>query len=151
MSEIKNISLYFIYISIAACLKMLPELIVIACVLIPLRKNARGYHAKTKDGCYFCSCFYATIILLTYKMLKNPFIWWGMLVLSDVIIFIMSPLDNENKRLDNKEKEYYREKSCHILALTNIICILFTTVNFYNIGNSIEMWNFHCGIITGTS
>ena len=36
------------YLCIAACFQMVPQLIVIGCVLIPLRRNAGGYHAKTK-------------------------------------------------------------------------------------------------------
>ena len=44
------------YLCIAACFQMVPQLIVIGCVLIPLRRNAGGYHAKTKMGCYIFSC-----------------------------------------------------------------------------------------------
>jgi accessory gene regulator B len=123
------------YLCIAACFKMLPELIVIACVLIPLRRNAGGYHARTRMGCYLFSCFYVFIILLVYKTVLNQFVWWGLLVFSDIIIFYMSPIDNENKRLDKKEFEYYRKKSRYILILANLSCILLTAVNLYKIGS----------------
>lgn len=123
------------YLCIAACFKMLPELIVIACVLIPLRRNVGGYHARTRMGCYLFSCFYVFIILLVYKTVLNQFVWWGLLVFSDIIIFYMSPIDNENKRLDKKEFEYYRKKSRYILILANLSCILLTAVNLYKIGS----------------
>lgn len=129
------------YLCIAACLKMLPELIIIACILIPLRRNAGGYHAKTKTGCYIFSCFYVLLILLIYKTIINQFMWWSALVLSDVIIFCMSPADTENKKLDRIEIEYFRKKSRGILIGANTSCILLTAVNLYNIGSLLR-----CGI-----
>lgn len=128
------------YLCIAAGLKMVPELIVIACVLIPLRRNTGGYHAKSKIGCYFFSCCYVAFTLLAYEVLANQIIWWGMLAVSNVIIFLMSPVDNENKRLDEKERDYYRRKSQFILILANVSCVLFTVINFY-IGSLLR-----CGI-----
>lgn len=129
------------YLCIAAWLKMLPELIVIACVLIPLRRNAGGFHAKTKTGCYMFSCFYVISILLVSKTVISQFLWWGALVLSDAIIFFMSPVDNENKRLDKKEMEYFKKKSRYILILANISCILLTAVHLYQIGSLLR-----CGV-----
>ncbi len=129
------------YIGIAVCLKMLPELAVIGCVLIPLRRNAGGYHAKTKTECYIFSCFYVLIILFVSKTVINQFIWWGALVLSDVIIYLMSPVDNENRRLDKEEALYYRKKSRYILILANISSIILEAVNLYNIGGLLR-----CGI-----
>lgn len=129
------------YLCIAACLKMLPELIIIACVLIPMRRNAGGYHAKTKTGCYIFSCCYVLIILLVYKNLLNQFIWWGVLVVSDAMIFTMSPVDNKSKRLDKNEIAHYRKKSRYMLILANTCCILLTAVNLYNIGSLLR-----CGI-----
>ncbi|MGB8452166.1 MAG: accessory gene regulator B family protein [Anaerocolumna sp.] len=130
------------YLCIAVCLKKLPELIVIGCVLIPLRRNAGGYHAKTKIGCYIFSCFYVLSILLVSKTVINQFMWWGSLVLSDGIIFFMSPVDNGNKRLDRKEILYYRKKSRYMLIGANISCIVLTAVNLYNIG-SLLRWGIN--------
>ncbi|WP_077610973.1 accessory gene regulator ArgB-like protein [Clostridium sp. Marseille-P2415] len=123
------------YFGIAACLGMLPELIVIGCVLIPLRRSAGGYHAKTRTGCYLFSCFYVFIILFVSKAVINQYMWWGALALSDGVIFFMSPVDNDNKKLDEKETLYYRKKSRHILILVNIGCVLLTVFHFYKTGS----------------
>lgn len=123
------------YLGIAACFGMLPELIAIGCVLIPLRRSAGGYHAKTRTGCYLFSCFYVFIILFVSKAVINQYVWWGALALSDGVIFFMSPVDNDNKKLDEKETLYYRKKSRHILILVNLCCILLTVLHFYKTGS----------------
>lgn len=123
------------YLCIAACLRLLPELFVIACVLLPLRRNAGGYHARTRIGCYIFSCFYIFIVLCISKAVINQFLWWGALVLSDGLIFSLSPIDNENKRLDKIEFLHYRKKSRYILITANIGCILLTATNYHYIGS----------------
>lgn len=126
------------YLWIAVCLQRVPELILIGSVLIPLRRNAGGYHAKTKTGCYLFSCCYIFIILLLSHFTINQFLLWGLLVLSDIIIYVMSPADNENKRLDEKEKEFYRKKAREILILANICIIVFDAIQFVTIGGLIR-------------
>lgn len=123
------------YLCIAACFKMVPELIVIGCILIPLRRNAGGYHAKTKMGCYIFSCFYIAIILFVSKAEIDQVLWWGAFALSDAVIFFKSPVDNENKRLDGEEVIHYRRKARYILILANTGCLALTAVHFHYIGN----------------
>lgn len=121
------------YLCIAICLKMLPESIVVGCVLIPLRRSAGGYHAKTRIRCYMFSCFYVFIILCVIKIVTNQLVWWVALALADIIIFYKSPIDNDNKRLDKKEIDYYRKKSRYILIFINLCCILLVVFNLFHI------------------
>lgn len=130
------------YLWIAACFHLVPELIVIGCVLIPLRRSAGGYHAKTKTGCYLFSCCYISIILLLSQMEINQFLLWGLLALCDCIIFFLSPADNENKRLDEKEKIYYRKKARIILILANTGCMILPVIHYINIGGLIR-WGIY--------
>ncbi len=122
------------YIGIALCLGMLPELLVIGGVLIPLRRSAGGFHAKTKAGCYIFSCFYVLLLLLISKAAIIQWAWWGALVLADGIIFFMSPADNDNKKLDILEIQHYRKKSRYILLAVNIGCIVLFMLSFNKIG-----------------
>lgn len=126
------------YLCIAVCLQKVPELILIGSVLIPLRRNAGGYHAKTKTGCYLFSCCYIFIILFLSHFTINQFLLWGLLALSDVMIYFLSPADNENKRLDEKEKEFYRKKARAILILANIGCMIFNAIQFSYVGGLIR-------------
>ncbi len=126
------------YLCIAVSLQRVPELILIGSVLIPLRRNAGGYHAKTKTGCYLFSCCYIFIILLLSHFTINQFLLWGLLALSDAIIYVLSPADNENKRLDEKEKEFYRKKAREILILANIGSMIFDAIQFFYVGGLIR-------------
>lgn len=112
------------YLCIAAILGMIPELLIIGCVLIPLRRNAGGYHARTKTGCYVFSCIYIVIILLISKVFDQSFVCWMALALADGVIILYSPVDNENKKLDEKEFLYYRKKSRILLVLINLCCFI---------------------------
>ncbi|RDU24968.1 accessory gene regulator ArgB-like protein [Anaerosacchariphilus polymeriproducens] len=129
------------YLSIAIYLNMLTEFIVIGLVLVPLRRNAGGYHAKTKIGCYLFSCCYVLTILLLLKTVTNHFIWWGAFALSDIIIFLRSPVDNRNKRLDKTEVQHFRKKSQKILIFVNISCFVLILMHLYFIGSLLR-----CGI-----
>jgi accessory gene regulator B len=129
------------YFCIGAYLKMLPELFMIGCVLIPLRRNAGGYHAKTKLGCYLFSCMYIAMILLLSKITMNQFTWWITLWISNLIIFFMSPVDNPNRKLDEEELIFFRKKSQLILLLANAGYIFFTIVKLYDVGVCLS-----CGI-----
>ena len=126
------------YLCIAACFKMVPELIVIGCTLIPLRRSAGGYHAKTKMGCYIFSCCYIAIILFVSKAEIDQVLLWGALALSDAVIFFKSPVDNENKRLDQEEVVHFRRKARYLLILANAGCLALTAVHFYYMGNLIR-------------
>lgn len=44
---------YISYLIIGIALDSLLSLFVSACILIPLRTKAGGYHANTRIGCYF--------------------------------------------------------------------------------------------------
>lgn len=129
------------YLWIGAFFHMVPELLVIGVVLIPLRRSAGGYHAKTKAGCYIFSCCYIFLLLSLFQEDMNQSVWWCALVVSDLVIFIMGPADNENKRLDEKEHVRYRKKARTLLILANICCIVLTAFHFPYIKSLIQ-----CGI-----
>jgi accessory gene regulator B len=50
----------------------------------------------------------------------------------------MSPADNENKRLDEKEKEFYRKKAREILILANIGSMIFDAIQLVYVGGLIR-------------
>ncbi|PXV89424.1 accessory gene regulator B [Lachnotalea glycerini] len=129
------------YLLIAVCLKLLPELIIIACVLIPLRRNAGGYHARTRLGCYLFSCCFVFFILVVSAINMNQNVWWSAFVLSNVIIFSLCPLDNENKKLDLNERKHFRKKALYILLSADFGSIILTMLHLYHVRNLVI-----CGI-----
>lgn len=132
------------YLCIGIYLNQLPELIIIAFVLIPLRRSAGGYHARTRMGCYIFSCIYIFSTLLILQAIQSEFIWWMILVISDVIIILMSPADNENKKLDTNEIEYYSKKVRLILICVNMICVLLSVLHLSQI--EVVIKSLACGV-----
>lgn len=129
------------YFIIAVCFQMVPELIVIGSILIPLRRSAGGYHARSKSGCYLFSCCYIAILLFLSEAAIQPLFWWGALVIADAVLYFKSPADNENKRLDKAEVEYFRKKTRYLLLGVNAACVALTALGFCYIGTL-----FQCAI-----
>lgn len=125
----------FSYLCIGFLLNRLPELLIIGIVLLPLRRNAGGYHAKTRFGCYVLSCTFIWMILLVSGMEFNQFIWWTASIISNLLIIFLAPADNENKRLDRDEIIYYRRKSRFILVLADLGFVILALLNLNKLGN----------------
>lgn len=98
-----------------------------------LREFAGGYHAKTKVRCFAISLFMITFALSIVKMYPIK----GMCeisiftyVLSFLIIFFMSPVENINKPLDHSEIKRYRKISRIILLIEATISLSIVNVYF---------------------
>ena len=98
------------------------ELILFSILFAALRQYAGGFHFSTMDRCIG---FSSLIILMLGVILKNDFSCMDLLVLSVpeilsfLIIWLMSPVDCKNKRLDDPEKIIYRKRG-RIVLLTEI-------------------------------
>lgn len=91
----------------------------------PLRKNAGGFHAKTKAGCLLTSAviFYVCAIIYLRLELSSQLYLLIMAILF-CIIFLMAPVDSENKRLDKMEYEVYRRRTRFVLIAEGGLFIL---------------------------
>lgn len=58
------------YFFIGFLIKMPIETLIIGLVVIPLRRSAGGYHAKTRVGCYAFSCTVLLSMLCMCKILS---------------------------------------------------------------------------------
>lgn len=80
-----------------------------------LRSYAGGYHASTPVGCYFLTSSIIAIALSVLKYIEiNILVCVGLLIISGVVILILSPVQSENKPLDNIEFVIYRKKAIAI-------------------------------------
>ncbi|MBQ4530920.1 MAG: accessory gene regulator B family protein [Lachnospiraceae bacterium] len=89
-----------------------------------LRSYAGGYHAKTQWHCYFLTMFTIVTALSIIKyinvsMIVSVALW----MLSGVIIFLWSPVEAENKPLDEIEIRIYGKKA-KLIFLMETICFL---------------------------
>ena len=124
---------YLSYLFIALILKIPLEALIIGITFICIRTNAGGYHAKSRTACYIISCFSVFVTLIVYKVIVTKQIYLILFILSSVILFLMSPVDNENRRFSSQEERHYKFKSyvyIFIFQLITIFCIIFGFYNF---------------------
>lgn len=104
-----------------------------ACILfmvcyVPLRRMAGGYHARTPFRCYLLGIVLITAALAAIKWL--PWTMKGALItaaIASVVIWRLAPVEDENKPLDEEEREMFQKRARQIVIIellvfmTNII------------------------------
>lgn len=94
---------------------------------ISIRKFAGGYHAKTPTRCYIFSVISAVFVLLLINIIiyNNSFFlgyWWIIFEYIFVILICkLSPLDTDNKSLNDKERIVYKRVA---IVISNTLCII---------------------------
>ena len=100
-------------------------------VFMILRPYSGGYHAEKFMGCFFISFGIYIIEIITTLLIAEKYkITLGILfaLVSTILIFIFSPVENSNNPLTLEEKRKYKKKSrVIILAILTFILIGFYT------------------------
>lgn len=119
---------YLSYLLIAVLLHEEMRFLIFLSAFLLLRKNAGGYHAKTKGGCYVSSCLTVLCMVICTKAAvgwKDLIPVAGILTaLADMAIFALAPLGNRNRILDQKEIVDFRRRSYVFLMLENVSVVL---------------------------
>lgn len=114
--------------------KMIVESFLFLAVYIPLRSFAGGVHAKTANRCYV----YSTIMIIA-ELLVIKFLPFGILIgsclslISGAIIFLLAPVETENKKLDESEKQVYKKRARIILIIELVIQFIIALMSWNNI------------------
>lgn len=112
-------------LTIGGCFGYLTDSFLLWLLIFPLRKNAGGFHAKTKTRCMLVS---AGMLIVSFICLG--FMEWtkGVYILIAAIfggiIFLTAPVGNRNKLLDDVEQKVYRKRTRIILLLESTLLIL---------------------------
>lgn len=109
------------YLIMGICFRMTWELLIFIVAFIPLRVYTGGYHAKTPLKCYLISCASVLSAIIVIKnaplfLVKYSIVW--ALVVS-LVLFIIVPVESNNKPLDDLEKAYYKKKA-GIMIMVNL-------------------------------
>lgn len=111
------------------CFNMLIESLVFYGSFISIRKFAGGYHAKTPSRCYLFSVSVSVAVLClikaVYAFYSSRFILLLLIVelACAVFIFFVSPLESENKPLNEKEEKLYRIVTRCVVAVLFVVSI----------------------------
>lgn len=113
--------------NIGIVMDALLECVVFLLAFLPLRQYAGGYHAKTKVGCYFLSvaCIWVAMNILVHQEFKKYILVIACAMV--IVIFLLAPVENENRKLSCDEKIRYG-KIAKIILLFEMSLILFVSL-----------------------
>lgn len=81
-------------------------------VYMPLRSNAGGVHAATRWRCYVYGCLLTAAVLVAVRFIPwSPWIILPIALISSLVIYLLSPVEDANKPLDEDEIRVYRRRS----------------------------------------
>jgi accessory gene regulator B len=128
-------------VAVGLMLDVLWQILIFTVALIALKSYAGGYHAKTPLRCYFLSTMLTISVsfLIRYVVL-HTFVYAGLLILAGTIIIVLSPIDSENKPLDDAEKKIYRKRAVAITATQIFAAIVLLYFNLQSVAVCI-VWN----------
>lgn len=95
--------------------------------LLAVRRYAGGFHAKTPFQCICISSAVLAICFACSTIVQNGWFVGIVTAISATGVFIFSPVDSENRRLDAEEKRRYRllaRRNVCVLCLLYVVCTI---------------------------
>lgn len=133
-----TVSTVLLSLTLGVIMGIIGESIIFLLVLIPLRRYAGGYHADNKETCFIISIL---LLINSFWVIKNIHLSVQSILLltgcSFFITFVLAPVGNSNKKLDDAEIKIYRCRARVIMILECIALILSLTLDTCTITNSI--------------
>lgn len=115
---------------------MFAESLLLFVVFSLVRRFAGGFHASTPLKCYFSSIAAIISMLFLVSVVtkwNNDIAFYVILAISDLIIWLASPIESQNKPLSYKEKKVYKAVSIALSSIITASAVLvyeFVAVNF---------------------
>jgi len=109
---------------------------------IPLRSYAGGHHAKSYNMCTIASTVMVCIICIAAKIIPYDSIIWVNLaggIISGILIFMLAPVQDHNKPLEQVERECYRKRSREIWAAETALWAICYLLNARNISLAVTL------------
>ncbi len=128
-----NTYCFVISVIIGLVSKIVIEAIVFYIAFLIIKKYAGGYHAPKEWLCVLLSSIGIIVSIVNIKIcLLNQFVWITCVpfaFISALLICALSPLESENKPLDQNEVKMYRKWS---IIRTVVICIILSAFLIFN-------------------
>lgn len=110
------------------------EITVFMAAYIPLRSFAGGYHAKTPLRCYVFSVIMLIIVSIGMKYFSvAEWVYYVVLALSAIVVFVLSPVEDRNKPLDEIEHKIYKKRAVIIAAAEILVGFVFKLAELNNL------------------
>jgi accessory gene regulator B len=114
---------------------MIIQSIVFTLAYIPIRIYAGGFHASTPQRCWAISAVMLIAALCFVKYLPEAYYTplYAISIIACIIIMILSPVEDLNKPLDEKEKTVYKRRAIIITVIEAAIAVVLCLLNAYDI------------------
>ena len=94
-----------------------------------LRCYGGGYHAKSPVYCYILSVLLIIVEMNLINYFKQNIFVNFLIIPSCLIVWILSPIETDNKKLDNLERKVYQGRTRVILLVSILSAILLYVLN----------------------
>ena len=113
-----------------------------------IRRYAGGYHAKSQKACYVVSLL-ALFLAFCYIKYVTPNIYFSILlqIICTIIIFLLAPVETENKKLDKAEIQKYRDATRIRLVIAVLAWAILTILMQSQFARPIEAAELLVGIL----
>lgn len=118
-----------IFLIASGVIGMLPEGLLIVIPFMVIRKFSGGYHAK---HAYTCMLISVGLLVSSFYVVIHAECTWivhMLAVISGVSVIINSPIDSENKKLEEDEVNQYRCTTCLLVIVTMVLYSVLITLN----------------------
>lgn len=124
-SFIITVSPLFLVILISGIVGKICEGIVIILPFMVLRKFSGGFHAKKAGTCFVGSCALLFLCISAVDYITCNLVFKIITLGAAICLCIWSPIDSENRRLSDAEKETYKKTTWVIVMFFIVVFILF--------------------------
>lgn len=133
--EILYIKVFFTVCAmfIAALFHCFWECLIFLIMFSAIRTSAGGYHAKTRIQCFIMSMLMIIInigvVKLTARFPSLDLILISLTLVSIVVIWILSPIDTNNRPFEYDERIRFKNKTRVLLCLETVVAFIMKILN----------------------
>lgn len=126
-----NVVISLLLGAVLGCFK---EVVFFLIVFMPLRSFCGGYHAAKTWQCTVLSNLVVLLVIVVSKVSLLAGIITSVYILGDIVIggmiVLFAPVDNENRRLGEKERRRYKMTASVIVSVEALLCIILCVSSF---------------------
>lgn len=101
---------------------------------VPLRSYAGGWHSRTPLRCYIFSVIMLIVVSIGMKYLSvAEWIYYVILAVATLIVFVLSPVEDRNKPLDEIEYKVFKKRTMLITAAELTVALLLKLLTLDNL------------------